>query len=141
MSESPDHLPDLARLSAIPVERIRYFAEADSSIVDHMGTGVLFLIAWWSGPAVENFRTLSHVIGNLDPDGQLEFVVIDVDGAEGLKEVLKSFWGYIGGYGETAWIKSGRVISTSERGSRPECFEPNTRALLQLVEQDRVHLA
>jgi hypothetical protein len=36
----------------------------------------------------------------------------------------------LGGWGETLWIKDGRVVAHSGHGYNVECFEPNTRNLL-----------
>jgi len=106
--------------------RIRYHAEAGPEIVATIDRGVLFLMAFWSSPAWQSFSALWNVFLRLRADA-LELVVVDVDGATDLFSVVEYH-----GYGEVAWIRDRRIVSTSGRGLRPECFDPNTRDLLAL---------
>ena len=66
----------------------------------------------------------------VDPEGHLELVVVDTDGCPDLYE-LPELAGKLHGAGETAWVEEGRIVSTSCLCFHPECFEPNTRALLR----------
>ena len=78
---------------------------------------------------VKAFNQLTDVVNRLDPDGTLEFVVIDTDGAQEFYE-HPDFKGKLHGAGETAWIKDGVIQCTSGLGYNPNCFEPNTKELL-----------
>lgn len=122
----------LARLSKLPIERIQYFPESDTSLIDGVERGVLFIIAWWSGPAVQAFSLLGEVLGRLDPEGTLEFLVIDTDGARPFY-FHPAFKGTLHGSGETAWIQGGVIQRTSGLGYNPDCFESNTKRLLDAV--------
>jgi hypothetical protein len=112
------------------VGRIRYVPDADEETVRSIRRGVLFLMAYWSGPAVQSFARLTEVLARLD-DPRLELVVADVDGAPDLYE-LPEFKGKIRGAGETAWVRDGEIVATSGLGPNTACFEPITRALLAL---------
>jgi len=113
----------------LAVRRFRFVEEADRSIVGTVRCGVLFVMAFWSGSARQAFAELKRVLAEVDPEGNLELVVVDTDGCPDLYD-MPEFLGKIHGAGETAWIKQGRIVSTSGLGFRPECFAPNTRSLL-----------
>jgi thiol-disulfide isomerase/thioredoxin len=130
MGGNPDGLHSLAKYSKLPVERIKYLADADEENVRAIGRGILFLMAFWSGPSVKAFAKLTEVVASL-PAHDLELVVVDVDGSFPLYE-LPEFKGQISGSGETAWVRDGRIVTTSGRGLNVECFKPNTLALLSM---------
>jgi hypothetical protein len=115
----------------LAARRARFLPEANRSAIGTIRCGVLFFMAFWSGYARQAFTQLKRVLAEVDPDGRLELVVVDVDGCMELDRIPELGGMYLGaGAGETAWVKDGRVVSTSGLGLRPECFGPNTRALL-----------
>ena len=130
MTGNPGRLRRLAKYSQLPVERIRYVPDADERVVRAITRGVLFQMAFWSGPAVQAFAKLTEVVATLDPKGRIELVVVDIDGSEALSAVSE-FLGGVRGAGETAWVRNGSVVATSGLGLNVECFVPNTRALLE----------
>ena len=130
MPGNPDGIRSLAKYSKLPVERIRYLPNADEKVVKAISRGILFQMAFWSGPAVQAFAKLTEVIARLDPDGMAEFVVVDIDGSERLTAVSE-FLGGVRGAGETAWVRNGSVIATSGLGLNIDCFVPNTILLLE----------
>ncbi len=97
MGGNPTGLRSLAKYSKLPVERISYVADADAGTVRSIGRGVLFLMAFWSGPSVQAFARLTEVLASLPPH-DLELVVVDVDGSAPLYE-LPEFKGQIAGAG------------------------------------------
>jgi hypothetical protein len=115
--------------SRLPAERIIYYPGADETVFREIRCGVLFVMAFWSGPSVMAFARLTEVLSNLDPDGRLQFVVVDTDGVPALYEMAE-FLGRMHGAGETAWVKDGRIVRTSGLGFNPDCFVPNTLELL-----------
>ena len=136
MAGRPDGLRSLAKYSQLPIERIRYVADADVETVRSIRCGILFLMAFWSGPSFRAFTKLTDVMRQLQADG-LELVVVDVDGSPDLYE-LPEFDGKIHGAGETAWVKDGKIIATSGIGLNVACFEPNTVALLSHCPTDDI---
>jgi hypothetical protein len=114
----------------LAVRRIRFFAEADRTVFETIRCGVLFVMAFWSGPARKAFAELKRVLAAVDPGGCLELVVVDTDGCPDLYEAPE-FLGKLHGAGEAAWVKDGRIVVTSGLGFRPESFLPNTQALLE----------
>src|SRR5436190_11378302 len=131
MAGNSDGARSLARYSRLPLERIRYVPDADAATVRSIRRGVLFLMAFWSGGAVQAFAKLTEVLARLDPEGLLGLVVADVDGSPQLYE-LPEFKGKVHGWGETAWVRDGRIIATSGLGLNTACYERNTLSLLAL---------
>jgi hypothetical protein len=127
---NPQGIRSLAKYSKLPVGRIRYVPDADEAAVRSIRRGILFLMSFWSGPSVQAFAKLTEVLASLDAGG-LELVVADVDGSPDLYE-LPEFKGKVHGYGETAWVRDGKIVATSGLGLNTACFEPNTLALLSL---------
>jgi hypothetical protein len=109
--------------------RTRFYSEVDRGVVGTIRCGVLFVMAFWSGPARLAFAELKRVLDALDPGGHLELVVVDTDGCPDLYD-LPEFAGKLAGAGEAAWVRSGQIVRTSGLGYHPECFEPYTRQLL-----------
>jgi hypothetical protein len=115
----------------LPAARIKYYEQADESVIQHIRCGILFVMAWWSGPARQAYVRLADVLSKVNPCGKLEFIVVDADGVPALYEMAE-FLGRMHGAGETAWIKDGRIVATSGLGFNPDCFEANTKALLAM---------
>lgn len=130
MGGNPNGLRSLMKYSRLPAERIKYVPDGDENTVQSIGRGILFLMAFWSGPAVQAFAKLTEILATL-PAEDLELVVADVDGSPNLYE-LPEFRGQVTGSGETAWVRHGKIVSTSGRGLKVESFKPNTLALLAL---------
>jgi hypothetical protein len=117
-------------LSSALAKRTRFYSEADRAVLATIRCGVLLVMAFWSGPARLAFQELKRVLEAVDPEGRLELVVVDTDGCPDFYE-LPVFVGKLHGAGETAWIRDGQVVRTSDLGYHAECFEPNTRLLLE----------
>lgn len=129
MAEASDNLKRLGELPRSHAARIRYLAAADRSVFGTIQFGVLFVMAWWSGPSHQGWFKLKQVLTALDPNGRLEVIMVDTDGCPDLYE-CPEFAGQLHGWGEVAWVRCGQVVRTSGTGYRPECFEPFTRELL-----------
>jgi hypothetical protein len=117
-------------LSSALANRTRFYSEADRTVLGTIRCGVLFVMAFWSGPARLAFKELKRVLEAVDPEGSLELVVVDTDGCPEIWG-LPEFVGKLHGAGETAWIREGQLVRTSGLGYHPECFEPYTRLLLE----------
>jgi hypothetical protein len=129
MSEPFDPIRALGEIPSSHAGRLRFLPEADRSVVASIRFGILFIMAFWSGPARKAFAELKRVLATADPEAQLELVVVDTDGCPDLYE-LPEFAGKIHGAGETAWVRNGRILWTSGLGYHAESFEPLTRRLL-----------
>jgi hypothetical protein len=130
MGGNADGLRSLVKYSKLPAERIKYVADANEDTVRSINRGILFLMAFWSGPSVIAFAKLTDVLATLKAD-ELELVVVDVDGSPDLYE-LPELKGQVSGSGETAWVRNGKIVNTSGRGLNVESFNPNTLALLAM---------
>jgi hypothetical protein len=129
VAQAFDPIRGLGKLPASHANRVRYLPAADRSVFGTIRFGVLFVMAWWSGPSRQAFHKLKQVLAALDPGGRLEVVVVDTDGCPDLYE-CSEFVGQLHGWGEVAWVRGGRVVRTSGMGYHPECFDPFTRELL-----------
>jgi hypothetical protein len=129
MAEPFDPVNALGKLPASHAGRVRFLSTADRSVIGTIKFGVLFVMAFWSGPSRQGFAKLKEVLAEADPGGRLELVVVDTDGCPDLYEAPE-FVGQLRGWGEVAWVRDGRVLRTSGIGYHPECFEPYTRQLL-----------
>jgi hypothetical protein len=113
------------------MDRIRYVAAADEATVRSIRRGVLYLMAYWSRYSVQAFAALTEVLARLDAQ-DLELVVVDVDDSPRLNVIPEIRGRRTHGYGETFWVRDGRIVATSGHGLNTACFEPNTLALLSL---------
>ena len=129
MEGNPRGLEILAKYWPVPPNRYRYLADTDASVIKSIDRGILFLMAFWSGPSMKAMGKLFEVIARVDPNRELDLVIVDVDGAPELYDVPGL---QILGYGETAWVHRGAIVSTSGVGLHVECYEPNTRELLAM---------
>src|SRR5437868_5443393 len=79
MNRRADVPEPLVRKPGFPAARIDYLEEADESIFREISCGVLFVMAFWSGPSWKAFARLKEVLSKLDPEGKLQFVVVNTD--------------------------------------------------------------
>jgi hypothetical protein len=107
---------------------VHYLEAADRSVLQRIGCGVLFVMAFWSVPARVAFAALKRVLTEIDPEGRLELFVVDIDGFPELAE-LPEFRGKVAGAGEAAWVKDGRIVSTAVQ-NEVQAYGPNTVDLL-----------
>lgn len=129
MADMPDRMKSLGFSSEfLESRRARFLPEADRSVIQSIRCGVLFVMAFWSGPAHLAFAALKKLLAEVDPEGRLELVVVDTDGCPELYD-LPEFRGKMAGAGETAWVKDGQIVSTAVRNN-VAAFEPNTVDLL-----------
>jgi hypothetical protein len=99
-----DTFNPIQALGALPLthaSKLRFLPEADHSVFSTIRLGVLFVMAFWSGPSRLAFARLKRVLSKVDPDGKLEVVVIDTDGCPNLYD-SPEWSGGLHGAGETA---------------------------------------
>lgn len=78
--------------------------------IDH---GVLFLMAFWSAPAIIAFENLCQALDNTElPDG-FRFRVLDIDGATNSLADLATHDVILGGNGEAYWFKNGETFTAT----------------------------
>jgi hypothetical protein len=129
----------MSEVSASPFERlhfspeflaarnVRFFEHADRSIVAPVDLGVLFVMAFWSGPARQAFQSLKDHLSSEDPSGQIELLVVDTDGCPDLYHA-PFFPNSLRGSGETLWIHRGEPVCWL--GYKPEAYPQAIRLLL-----------
>jgi hypothetical protein len=132
--EPLDRVKALGKLPASHAARLRFLPNADRSVIGTIKLGVLFVMAFWSGPSRKGFQILKEVLAEADPGGKLELVVVDTDGCPDLYDAPEMAW-QLGGWGEVAWVADGQVVRTTGTGYHPECYEPYTRQLLAAAQE------
>lgn len=77
-----------------------------------MVRGIVFVFAAWSGPAVAGFRAFSKIMNEL-PTEPLDLIVFDFDNLtnESAAWLFGTDGFRAGGYGETIWIRDGRIVA------------------------------
>lgn len=99
----------LQRHTTLPATRWDYYAQADRSLVAGMDLGLLFLVAFWSGPALASFSRLTEALQSFAEE-EIHLTVVDVDGADdlcrldGLREIACLY-----GTGELVFIHGGQI--------------------------------
>jgi hypothetical protein len=129
MAGNPDGMLQLVS-AKFPFDRIQYVPDATMETVRSIDRGILFVIAFWSGSAFRAYHELTAVITRLKAEEKLHLVVADIDGAEELMSLPEI--GLLHGAGETAWIRSGKIVAFSGPGLNLDCFKPNTLSLLAM---------
>ncbi|MFC5454090.1 hypothetical protein [Prosthecobacter fluviatilis] len=83
--------------------------------------GVLFLMAFWSGPAVMGFKNLCESLHAIELPSGFLFRVLDWDGATHFLDRLSQHDLIIGGNAEAFWFRKGKIIAATHVGtSSPE---------------------
>ncbi|MFN0196822.1 MAG: hypothetical protein ACKVT0_08740 [Planctomycetaceae bacterium] len=139
MTGNADGLRILEKYSRIPSSFIRYVPDADAEIVRSVQNGVLFLVAFWSGPSLTAFSKLSEILHQMNVDN-LELVVVDVDGSLDiyqLPEIRGLFGGVVNappGYGEVVYCQDGQIVHAAIIGSGDDTnqYRVNARKFLSL---------
>ena len=74
--------------------------------------GIIFLIAFWSGPARKAFAVFADFVADFG-DSDLTISIVDVDGAPDFYELLQltPTTQYIAGYGEILWVRNGQIVA------------------------------
>lgn len=101
----------LTNHSHLPSEQIEFVPEATLETVNAIERGILFLIAFWSGPAIEGFENLTKELVKFDTRN-FRVVVADVDGACDLRQLREVDNSLMNGDGRTLWIRDGKVVAT-----------------------------
>jgi len=127
-----DIRPMVEKHSAIPIARLRVLQSFDQVHLPDMRRGIIFVFAAWSGPAVIGLQRFTKVIELLDTRS-LDLVVLDTDCLT--EDSAPQLFGVpsftTGGWGETIWIRDGRVFARALAHTAPESMiEQHTRGLL-----------
>jgi hypothetical protein len=90
------------------------FVEAAHSDISVIHRGVLFLMAFWSGPSVVGFKNVCRVFCQAELPSDFVFRVLDLDGAnESLLQALSLQSVRIGGNGEAYWFRHGGIFAAT----------------------------
>jgi len=129
MPGNPDGFKRLITAGSPLAKRIRYLPDSDPPVIQTIRCGVLFVMAWWSGSSRIAWATMKKTLAEMDPTGQLEIVVIDIDGMVGFEATNLGPTQH--GCGETTWVSDGKPITTSWV-IQTDLFRENTTTLLDL---------
>ena len=94
---------------ALPLERLRVVQKLEDLRLADIHAGVVFVYAAWSGPARMALGQVMRLLSTLDL-GTLDVVILDIDCLTA-EDTQRLFGHVFGGYGETLWIREGRVVA------------------------------
>ena len=111
--------PMVRKYSAIPFERIQIIHDISAFHLAEIARGIVLIFATGSGHSVTALQRLTASLSRRDLDF-LEIIVIDIESMTG--EDMSGLFGRVfHGYGETLWIREGKVIA------QLEAFEPESQ--------------
>jgi hypothetical protein len=133
--DEASRLKSLATKAGLPEHRLRFYAHADETIFSTVQHGIVFIMAFWSGPAHSALKLLGETIRQLDLEERLELVILDTDGIPRLYDhppFGDDQSTKLGGHGEAAWFRDGCVESvyTGDLGAPESFYENFTKKLL-----------
>ena len=114
--------PMVRKYSAIPFERMQVVHEISAFHLAEIVRGIVLIFATGSGHSVTALQKLTAVIARLGL-GLLEIKVIDIESMTE-QDMIRVFGRIFHGYGETLWIRSGKVVG------QLEAFEPESEPLI-----------
>ena len=109
--------------------QFEYRANADAAVFEEIGHGVVFIMAFWSGPAVSSFTKFAHIASAPEYSG-LKVVVVDTDGIPELYE-HEALSRRLGGWGEAIFLKEGKILAVSTTKEAHESYEVNLKWLVE----------
>jgi len=128
-----DIRPMVEKYSAIAVERLRVLRSFEELQFSTIRRGIVFVLAAWSGPAVLALQRFTKVLKTIDTSS-LDLLVLEIDSlAQGSAMQLFGSEGFTtGGWGETIWIRDGRVVARELAHTASEVLiERHTKGLLE----------
>lgn len=94
-------------------DQLEYLDSSDEAAA-MIDSGLVMLMAFWSGPAIVGFRNVCKVLERDGVPAGFTFRVLDIDGvAEPLMTRVAQIGPQIGGWAEGYWFRSGRVFATT----------------------------
>lgn len=110
---SGSRLKLLQRCSGELFDRLEILSISDSSTAV-MSRGVLFLMAFWSGPAVLGLANLCDVLKETGLPHDFTLRILDIDGASNvLLDHLSGQGPVIGGNAEAYWFREGDIFAAT----------------------------
>ena len=96
--------------------RVEYIPDASTDTITEILSGILFVMAWWSGPSHASFRILRETLREYDPHGLLKLVISDVE--QITHGDMPEMFGQkvLHGSGEMIWIEGGEVVASATHG-------------------------
>lgn len=94
----------ISRYSRLPAGAVKEWVPGE---LDEIGSGILFVLATWSGQASGALACLTSKLAELDDPP-----VVWVCDNDRVPPILKQHLGELHGYGETFWIQAGEVVGS-----------------------------
>jgi hypothetical protein len=102
--------PTYSRLLQVPEHRIVILPPGEPIGVAGLKTGIIFIVAKWSGASQIAFRTLNAVLAEIADLHDLKLYVADTDEEPAEQFIIQSGMIPSGG-GETFWVKDGVLVA------------------------------
>jgi len=122
MQATFDIFPMVRKYSAIPCEHLKIIPDITAFQLSKIDRGIVLIFASWSGHSIIALQRLTGSLSRRDLD-LLEIIVIDIESMTG-QDMTELFGRVFHGYGETLWIREGKVVA------QLEAFEPESEPLI-----------
>ena len=122
MQTTFDICPMVRKYSAIPCEQLQVIRDIAAFQLSKIARGIVLIFAAWSGHSVIALQRLTESLSRRDLDF-LEIKVIDIESMTS-QDMNRVFGRVFHGYGETLWIREGKVVA------QIEAFEPESEPLI-----------
>lgn len=125
------NLPEyLVRPSGDLASRIDFYPEANVELILSQRCAIVFIMAFWSGPARKVYPAFIQAAQEADPAGELQILVVDTDGIPAWYE-LPELREKLGGWGEVLAIHDGKILASTGLGLRQEKYRFIVNSLVQ----------
>ena len=137
-ANQPTILPDyLWRPSHELAPRIEFYPEANVELIRRQRCAIVFIMAFWSGPARKVYPGFIEAVREADPGGEVKILVVDTDGIPDWYE-LPELREKLGGWGEVVAIRDGKILAATGFGLQPEKYRFIVSSLVHACHQPTV---
>jgi len=127
MSYWGDKRDTLENLYPTSTSFCKFHESYPESLIEGIECGIIFLMAFWSGPSVQRFKSACYSLEDAVMWERFSFHVVDVDSLNDSDLFTSSE--RLGGYGETFWIKDGLLVGSMGEAYSVVRFDELTRLI------------
>lgn len=107
-----DATATIRKYSHLPIDQVEFIPVATRDTIQSIENGIVFLIAFWSIPAMNAFAFVTSQLAKID-NQNTRLTVVDTDGATALGEFPELAKWLVAGNGITAWVRDGAIAEVT----------------------------